>query len=488
MRARLMQKKPQDLVPDVDRRVALLEESRDLSRIHLVVDMDMFFAAVEMRDNPALENVPMAVGGMGMISTANYIARKFGVRAAMPGFIAKKLCPSLVFVAPNFSKYTEVAKKTREVFRQYDPDFKSGSLDEAYLDITERVMDRIESSSSSTFEKWLIFTTLIDLTREDAAAAVAAELREEITRVTKLTASAGIAVNPRLAKVCSDLNKPNGQYILPFNRDAIMKFVAHLPVRKFGGIGKVREKMLTALGVSTGGDLFEARYNIFHVFSETTAQWFLSLSLGVAEPRQREESGIQKSVSRESTFGLVDNLQTLLEKCQELVRHVHQDLDELDLHGKCLTLKLKTVDFAVKTRAWSCKSHLNLASMLDIACRLVVKEWNAEKNKHKYRLIGIRMSMLEPKKDINSSNGGATSACRQQTLSQTIETKPAPGLCDSSSSSSKEPCPICGHQFDVWSIFLVNEHIEQCLAKTQRPKKSVKQSFFEPKKSSHSNI
>ncbi|KAF0719971.1 Aste57867_665 [Aphanomyces stellatus] len=322
MRAQLeRQKRPHELVANVDRRVAALEHSRDFSRIHVVVDMDMFYAAVEMRDDPSLAHVPMAVGGMGMISTANYEARKFGVRAAMPGFIAKKLCPALVFVSPHFDKYTAVAEQTRAVFREYDPHFISGSLDEAYLDITAQCRARVAAHSTMSLE--------------DAAADVANEIRRRIHDATQLTASAGIASTARLAKVCSDINKPNGQYILPFNKPAVLKFVHHLPVRKFGGIGKVKEKMLTGvLGVTTGRQLYDARYDLFHVFSEGTAQWLLALSMGVAQDTthhdpQQANANVQKSVSRENTFRATSSLQELLEMCQELVRHVHQDLTEV---------------------------------------------------------------------------------------------------------------------------------------------------------------
>jgi nucleotidyltransferase/DNA polymerase involved in DNA repair len=135
--AQLSRARREQLSKDIDRRVAQLESARSLARTIVVVDMDMFYAAVEMRDNPALRDVPLAVGGLSMISTTNYAARKFGVRAAMPGFIGKELCPALVFVPPNFGKYTQVAQQIRAVFAKYDPDFSAFSLDEACLDISD---------------------------------------------------------------------------------------------------------------------------------------------------------------------------------------------------------------------------------------------------------------------------------------------------------------------------------------------------------------
>ncbi|GJM95915.1 hypothetical protein PR202_ga12708 [Eleusine coracana subsp. coracana] len=150
-------------------------------------------------------------------------ARKFGVRAAMPGFIGCKLCPGLVFVPPNFERYTHYSELTREVFRRYDPNFIATSLDEAYLNITNTCIER-------------------GITGEE----VAGELRAAIHQETGLTCSAGVAPNRMIAKVCSDINKPNGQFILPNDREVVLTFVSTLPIRKIGGIGKTRTAALLA--------------------------------------------------------------------------------------------------------------------------------------------------------------------------------------------------------------------------------------------------
>ena len=146
---------------------------------------DAFYAAVEERDQPSLKDQPMAVGGMGMLSTSNYLARKYGVRAGMPGFIGKKLCPTLKIVPPNFEKYKAVSSIIRQVFKEYDPGFCPMSLDEAYLDITE----------------------YLDTHSNLRASEVVEEMRAKIFQNTQLTASAGISLNTMLAKICSDLNK-----------------------------------------------------------------------------------------------------------------------------------------------------------------------------------------------------------------------------------------------------------------------------------------
>lgn len=207
----------------IDATVTHLEATRDLSRTIVVVDMDMFYAAVEMRDDPKLRDVPLAVGGPSMISTTNYIARKFGVRAAMPGFIGKELCPSLVFVAPNFAKYTAVAAQIRAIFAEYDPHYASFSLDEARLDITEYIdahwREYIDTAAASLESRRSDALNSVDdnVDNDDSddddadqlderdrvrvAAAVVAEIRQKIFDTTELTASAGVAANTMLAKV-----------------------------------------------------------------------------------------------------------------------------------------------------------------------------------------------------------------------------------------------------------------------------------------------
>ena len=205
------------------------ELERDLSHIIVHVDMDAFYAAVETRDNPKLKDIPMAVGSNSMLSTSNYVARKFGVRAAMPGYIAKKLCPNLTIVRENFQKYREVSNQVRDIISQYDPNFCGMGLDEAYLDITYHVNIIEEQRNGNTASS----TCTGDKGAEDRqklVEGIVQELREKIFQKSKLTASAGIACNVMLAKVCSDMNKPDGQFYLPPNREAILDFVKDLPI------------------------------------------------------------------------------------------------------------------------------------------------------------------------------------------------------------------------------------------------------------------
>ncbi|XP_043563330.1 DNA polymerase kappa [Chiloscyllium plagiosum] len=318
-----------------------LEKSRDLSRTIVHIDMDAFYAAVEMKDAPELKDKPMAVGSMSMLSTSNYHARKYGVRAAMPGFIAKKLCPNLIIIPTNFAKYRATSKEVQEILMDYDPNFIPMSLDEAYLDITEhlqqrqnwpehkrtyyyhgegdsKVKENMENFQRSTEDLGDISPILfedsppvllqqgsaqIELPQTDpylqtngkeshqkdvivfgvTAEEAVREMRFRIEQKTKLTASAGIAPNMMLSKVCSDMNKPNGQYRIPAERDAVMDFIKKLPIRKVPGIGKVTEKMLNALGITTCTQLYQQGALLSILFSESSSYHFLQISLGLGE-------------------------------------------------------------------------------------------------------------------------------------------------------------------------------------------------------------
>ena len=198
-----------------DELIVELELTRDLSQTIVHIDCDAFYAAVEELDRPELKSIPFGVG-IGVLTTCNYHARKFGIRSGMAGFVAKKLCPQLVQLPLNFDKYTAKAEEVRHILVDYDPRFESASIDEAYLNITE-------------------YCRANDINVEDAVQ----QLRKEVEEKTQVTVSAGIAANAKLAKICSNINKPNGQFTLPNDRTKIMAFMRELPVRKVNGVGRV---------------------------------------------------------------------------------------------------------------------------------------------------------------------------------------------------------------------------------------------------------
>ncbi|PPD71496.1 hypothetical protein GOBAR_DD31601 [Gossypium barbadense] len=321
-----------------DKRILELESTRDLSRIWLHVDMDAFYAAVETLSNPSLKGKPMAVGSMSMISTANYEARKFGVRAAMPGFIARKLCPDLIFVPTDFKKYTYYSDLTRKVFWDYDPNFMAASLDEAYLDITKVCEER-----------------------SITGAEIAEELRSRVHEETGLTCSAGVAPNRLLAKVCSDINKPNGQFVLPNDHMAVMTFISSLPIRK------KQEKMISFLNWTKGfylkkveiektefadwgtcEEMLQKGSFLCALFSHSSADFFLSVGLGLGGT-DTPEARFRKSISSERTFSATEDAALLYQKLADIAEMLSADMQKEGLSGRTLTLKLKTASFEVNT-------------------------------------------------------------------------------------------------------------------------------------------
>ena len=206
------------------------------------IDMDAFYASVEQMDHPELRGKPIAVSGneiRGVVSAASYEARKFGVRSALSGVLAKKYCPELIFVKPRFDRYKEISNKIRNIFYDYTDLVEPLSLDEAYLDVTENK----KGNPSATL--------------------IAKEIRQRIFNEIGLTASAGISINKFIAKVASDYNKPNGQKTV--NPEDVFSFLEELPIRKFYGVGKVTTERMYQLGVFTGLDL----KNKSHEFLET---------------------------------------------------------------------------------------------------------------------------------------------------------------------------------------------------------------------------
>ncbi|XP_059347990.1 DNA polymerase kappa isoform X1 [Ammospiza nelsoni] len=421
----------------VDKLVIELEQNRNLSSTIVHIDMDAFYAAVEMRDNPELKEKPIAVGSMSMLSTSNYHARRFGVRAAMPGFIAKRLCPHLTIVPLNFEKYGKVSKEVREILAEYDPNFMPMGLDEAYLNITEHLEERLNwpedrrrfffntesttgidkdcvnmsakfnegevSSSPVLFED---NTSLMDGEHEQrglsvensvvfgtSAEEVVKEIRFRIEQKTQLTASAGIAPNTMLAKMCSDRNKPNGQYRISSERQAVLDFLKDLPIRKVPGIGKVTEKMLKALGIVTCSELYQQRALLSLLFSEVSWRNFLDISLGLGSTHL-EKDGERKSMSTERTFSEINTAEDQYSLCRELCRDLAQELQKEGLKGKTVTLKLKNVNFEVKTRASTVLSSVSTEEeIFTVAKDLLGTEIDSVAPQPlRIRLMGVRVS------------------------------------------------------------------------------------------------
>jgi DNA polymerase kappa len=291
------------------------------------IDCDAFYAAVEQLDRPELKDVPFAVG-KGVLTTCNYHARKFGCRSGMAGFVAKKLCPQLIQIPLNFEKYTAKAQEVREILADYDPRFESASIDEAYLNITN-------------------YCEMHSIDPEEAVE----QLRREVHEKTKITISAGIAANAKLAKICSNMNKPNGQFRLANDRNVIMAFMRDLPTRKVNGVGRVFERELDAIGVKTCGDIYANRQYLAKLFGEKAFQFLMQCHLGLGRTKvQPAEEYERKSVGTESTFADMSGHVELRDKLRWTAEELEKDMQRTGFKGRTLVLKVKLHTYEVFTR------------------------------------------------------------------------------------------------------------------------------------------
>ncbi|RMY29825.1 hypothetical protein D0865_15415 [Hortaea werneckii] len=351
--------------------IAELEYGRDLSQAVVHVDCDAFYAAVEELDRPELKEVPFAVG-KGVLTTCNYVARKFGCRSGMAGFVADKLCPQLIHLPLNFDKYTAKAKEVRAVLEQYDPRFESASIDEAYLNITEYCREH-------------------SMEPEDAVA----QMRAEVEEKTKITISAGIAANAKLAKVCSNKNKPNGQFRLPSDRSSIVAFIRDLPTRKVNGIGRVFERELDAIGVKTCGDIYPLRHYLSRLFGEKAFQFLMSVYLGLGRTDVRPvEEYERKSVGTESTFHDLSDSQELREKLKRTAEELEKDLRRAEFKGRTLVLKIKLHTYEVFSRQVQPPKAVYTAEDLYHYSLPMLAKLEKEMPGMKLRLMGLRCTHL----------------------------------------------------------------------------------------------
>ncbi|EKV17010.1 DNA-directed polymerase kappa, putative [Penicillium digitatum PHI26] len=348
-----------------------LELSRDLSQYVIHVDCDAFFAAVEELGRPELKTVPMAVG-RGVLTTCNYVARKFGVRSGMASFVAKKLCPQLVLLPPNYDKYTTKAKEIRAIIAEYDPLFESASIDEAYLNITAYCDENHREPDE-----------------------VVQRLRAEILETTEVSVSAGIGANAKIAKIASNLNKPNGQFQVPNEREAIMDFMCDLPVRKVNGIGRAFERELKSIGIEKCGDIFHHRAFLTKLFGEKAFQFLAQCYLGLGRTKiEPVETQVRKSVSTETTFHDIGDKEELRAKLWWAAQELAKDLARTQFKGRTLALKVKLHTFEVLTRQTAPSRAVSLAKDLYSFALPMLAKLEKDIPNLKLRLLGLRCSNL----------------------------------------------------------------------------------------------
>ncbi|WP_165007608.1 DNA polymerase IV [Neisseria yangbaofengii] len=336
------------------------------------IDMDAFYASVELREQPHLKGKPVVVawdGARSVICAASYEARQFGLHSAMSVATAKRLCPQAVYIPPHFELYRQVSAQIHAIFRRHTDLIEPLSLDEAYLDVT------------------------VNKQNIRYASEIAEKIRAEIFAETGLTASAGIAPNKFLAKIASDWRKPNGQFVLhPQKIDA---FLETLPLGKIPGVGKVTLKKMQALGMQTAGDLrrFE-RGELLNHFGRYGYRLY-DLARG-ADERPVKASRERLQISTEITLPEDLSLAQTIEHLPHLAEDLWQQLQRKNVDAKGVTLKLKTHDFRIITRSVTYSSVLPGSQALLKAARTLVERVPPQ-TEDAFRLIGIGVSHLLPK-------------------------------------------------------------------------------------------
>ncbi|MEP7259465.1 MAG: DNA polymerase IV [Flavitalea sp.] len=333
------------------------------------IDMDAFYASVEQRDEPDYRGKPIVVGGSpegrgGVVATASYEARKFGIRSAMSSKQALQLCPSAIFVKPRFDAYKQASMHIRSIFSRYTDLIEPLSLDEAYLDVTE------------------------DKQGIGSAIDIATLIRKAIAEELQLTASAGISINKFVAKIASDMNKPNGQAFIGPSR--IETFMEQLPVEKFFGVGKVTAAKMKNMGLHTGGDLKKLTApELISKFGKMGG-FFYTIVRGIDE-RPVQPHRETKSLGAEDTFAF-DLLETehLHAELDKIARTVFDRLSRHELKGRTITLKVKYGDFKLITRSLSFTEPQHLLEVIaqtskDLLAALLPLERGI-------RLLGISLS------------------------------------------------------------------------------------------------
>lgn len=334
------------------------------------IDMDAFYASVEQRDNPEYKGQPVVVGGTpeqrGVVAACSYEARKFGIHSAMSATQAHQRCPHAVFLKPRFTVYREVSAVVQSVFREFTDLVEPLSLDEAYLDVTLNE----DFSGSATL--------------------IAKEIKRIIKEKTDLNASAGVSYNKFLAKIASDMDKPDGLYLITPEQGP--EFIKTLPVRKFHGIGKATEKRMKAYGIHTGADLLQRDLNELLKKFGKAGHFYYSISRGI-DLRPVNNKRIRKSVGKETTFSKdIGDVEEMIGILEELSNGVARILFDKNILAQTITLKVKYADFEQITRSQTIeKPTLAASNIFEAVKELLTK---TEVDKRKVRLLGVSTSKL----------------------------------------------------------------------------------------------
>ena len=330
--------------------------------------MDAFYSSVEQMDNPNIKGKPVAVGGSkerGVVAAASYEARKYGVKSAIPSILAKKKCKNLIFVKPRFKRYKEISNQIRNIFFDYTDLIEPLSLDEAFLDVTENKKN-------------------ISL-----AANIAREIRTRINNEIGLTASAGISINKFIAKVATEVNKPDGQKTI--HPSQIDEFIDALPIQKFFGVGQVTAKRMNELGIFNGADLKKFDVDNLKNHFGKSGEHFYKIVRSIQD-NPVNPNRIRKSVGAERTFSQdIDSEGFMLDKLDSIADELENRMIQSDNKGKTVTIKLKYSDFTQQTRSKTIDDYLQTKEEIFPIIEELLYQKEIEKS---VRLLGISITNL----------------------------------------------------------------------------------------------
>ena len=331
--------------------------------------MDAFYASIEQRDYPEYRGLPVVVGGLpdgrrGVIAAASYEARKYGIHSAMPSKRAFQLCPKAIFLRPRFEVYKEVSRKMREIFARYTDLIEPLSLDEAYLDVTT---DKLNIGS---------------------AIEIAKQIKLAIKNELQLTASAGVSVNKFIAKIASDLRKPDGLAFIGPSK--IKTFMEQLPVEKFHGVGKVTATKMKSMGLHTGADIKKLSEQELTSCFGKAGHFYYNIVRGI-DHREVEPHRETKSVSAEDTFAYdLTSIEDMNRELDKIAQMVYNRLIKHELSGRTITVKIKYSDFRQITRNHSFAHPVDDLSVIGETARQLLALTEPEGKE--VRLLGISLS------------------------------------------------------------------------------------------------
>ncbi|MHA1240343.1 MAG: DNA polymerase IV [Promethearchaeota archaeon] len=346
-----------------------------MSRFILHCDLDCFFAAVEARDNPTYIGKPLIIGadpkngkGRGVVSTCNYEARKFGLHSAMPISQAYKRCPHGIYLHPNFEKYRKASKEVMEIVNSYSDMFQQVSIDEAYLDISDKCID---------------YKEVRDL---------AEKLKDEVHKKAGITISIGCAPTKSIAKIASDHNKPNGVTVV--KPECIKNFLDPMDITKIPGIGKKSKIYYNKKGIKTIGDIINLTLPKMVQLFGKNGLWVWNVANGFDTREVKEFHGDRKSISKERTFyENTDDYNLILSKLEEINNRIHKNVNKNKIHYKTVTLKIRLEGYITYTRSKSFTHHVQDKNKVLKVIVELLRQFSTENKK--VRLVGIRLSNLE---------------------------------------------------------------------------------------------